>query len=135
MNIQRYFLAVIVSFIVMGFAGFGGSVIFAEQLSSFIAISRGMEGNAVLMPYSMLGYLIITAIFTYIYIVGRDAGKIAEGLKFGAMFGVMMSGISLINYSILPIEISAMVADMIINIVVYTIGGVVIAMLYKPKVE
>gem|GEM_PF-3826445 len=29
MNVQRYFLAVIVSFIVMGFAGFGGSVLFA----------------------------------------------------------------------------------------------------------
>lgn len=135
MNVQRYFLAVIVSFIVMGFAGFGGSVLFAEQLSSFIAISRGMEGNAVLMPYSMAGYLIITAIFTYIYIVGRDAGNVAEGLKFGAMFGVMMSGISLINYSILPIEISAMVADMVINIVVYTIGGATIAILYKPKME
>lgn len=135
MNIQRYLLAVIVSFIVMGFAGFGGSVIFAEQLSSFIAISRGMEGNAILMPYSMLGYLIITAIFTYIYIVGRDAGNIAEGLKFGAMFGVMMSGISLINYSILPIEMIALLVDMVINIVVYTIGGAVIAMLYKPRME
>lgn len=135
MNMQRYILATIVSFIVMGLAGFGGSVLFAEQLSSFIAISRGMEGNAVLMPYSMLGYLIITAIFTYIYIVGREAGDILEGVKYGAMFGVMMSGMSLVYYSILPIQVSALIADSAINIIVYTIGGATIAFLYKPKPE
>lgn len=135
MNVQRYVIAVIVSFIIMGFAGFGGSMLLAEQLSSFVAISRGMEGNAVLMPYSMLGYLIITAIFTYIYIVGRQAGDIAEGLKFGAMFGILMSGMSLVYYSILPIEIDALIADVVINIVVYMFGGATVALLYKPKAE
>lgn len=133
MNIQRYILAVVISFIVMGFAGFGGSVLFAEQLSSLIAISRGMEGNAVFMPYSMFGYLIITAIFTYIYIVGREAGDLIEGVKFGTMFGVMISGMSFVYYSILPVEINALIADVIINIIVYCIGGIVIALIYKPK--
>ena len=135
MNIQKYIISVVVSFVVMGAAGFGGSVIFANQLASFIAISRGMEGNAVMAPYSMVGYLIITCVFAYFFIIMRDTGDIKEGTKCGLLFGVMMSGMSLVYYSMLPIELPALIADMMINIIVYTLGGIVISLLYKPKSE
>ena len=80
----------------------------------------------------MGGYLVVTSVFCYIYIKGREAGDIIEGLKFGAMFGVLMCGISMVNYSTFPFEMMGMGADMIINIIVYSAGGVTASVVYKP---
>ena len=52
--------------------------------------------------------------------------------KFGAMFGVLMCGISMVNYSTFPFEMMGMGADMIINIIVYSAGGVTASVVYKP---
>jgi len=133
MNKVKYTLAVIASFIVMGIAGVIGAAVAEDQMASIMEISRGEAGNAAMLPYGLLGYLLITIFFTYIYIVGRESGDIKEGAKFGAMFGVMMSGMILVNYSIFPFTATALVADMLINIIVYIFGGITISLIYKPK--
>lgn len=130
MQNKTYWFSVIAAFVAMGVVAAGLSVVAAEQLASIMPISRGEE---MLFEWQMAGYLTITLIFCYIYIKGRESGQWQEGAKYGAIFGVMMGGVSMLNYSILPIEMSAMVADMIINIVVYTVGGIVTAVIYKPS--
>ena len=84
----------------MAIAGIGLSIAAAEQLSSIMAISRG-EKN-MLMEWQLGGYLLITIIFTYIYVKGRESGGWQEGAKYGAIFGLMMCGISMITYSMFP---------------------------------
>ncbi|MBT5187413.1 MAG: hypothetical protein HOM01_11430 [Kordiimonadaceae bacterium] len=132
MNMNRYIIAVVASFIVMGIIAFGLTTLMADQLASVFALSRGPEGMAEMGGWSMGGYLVVTSVFCYIYIKGREAGDIIEGLKFGAMFGVLMCGISMVNYSTFPFEMMGMGADMIINIIVYSAGGVTASVVYKP---
>ncbi|MDG1857788.1 MAG: hypothetical protein P8I94_01715 [Emcibacteraceae bacterium] len=133
MNMVKYTLAVIASYIVMGIAGVIGAAVAADQMISIMDISRGEVGNAEMLPYGLLGYLLITIFFTYIYVVGRQAGDIKEGAKFGAMFGIMMSGMVLVNYSIFPFTATALIADMLINVFVYILGGITVSLIYKPK--
>ncbi len=135
MNISRYLIAVVVSFVVMGVVAFGGMTLGATQMSSLMAIARGPEDLAAMTGWGMAGYLIITAIFTYIYIKGREAGDAIEGAKFGLMFGVLMSGAGMVGYSMLPYEMTALVADTVINLIVYTLGGITVALIYKPITE
>lgn len=130
MQNKTYWLAVIAAFIAMGIVAVGLSMAAAEQLASITAISRGA---AMLFEWQMAGYLLITAVFCYIYTKGRESGGWQEGAKYGAIFGILMCGISMLNYSIFPIEMSAMFADMIINVIVYTIGGIVTSVIYKPS--
>ena len=135
MNMSRYLMAVVVSFVVMGVVAFGGMTLGANQMSSLMAIARGPEDLAAMTGWGMVGYLIITAIFTYIYIKGREAGDAIEGAKFGVMFGLLMSGAGMVSYSMLPYEMAALVADTVINLIVYTVGGITIALIYKPAAE
>jgi len=130
MKNKTYWFSVIAAFVAMGIVAAGLSMVAAKYLASIMLISRG---EAMLFEWQMAGYLLITSIFCYIYIKGRERGGWQEGAKYGTIFGVMMGGVSMLNYSILPIEISTMVADIIINIIVYTVGGIVTAVIYKPS--
>ena len=131
MQNKSYWFAVIGSYITMAIAGIGLSIAAAEQMSSLMAISRGEE--SMLMEWQLGGYLLITIIFTYIYVKGRESGGWQEGARFGALFGLMMCGVSMINYSLLPIEMAAMIADIVLNIIIYAIGGITVAVIYKPE--
>jgi hypothetical protein len=132
MNIKKYCLAVVAAYIVMAICGIVGSILAAEQLASFAKIGRSDAELMEMMPLSMGAYFVITAIFCYIYVKGREAGDIKEGAKFGIMFGILMSGMAWVYYSALPYEMPALIADNVINIVTYAIGGIVVSLTYKP---
>ncbi len=117
---KTYWFSAIVAFVAMGVVAVGASMVAQDQLASIMAISRG---EAMLMGWQMAGYFLITAVFVYIYTKSRQEGCWQEGARYGAIFGLIMCGVSMLNYSIFPIEIAAMVADIIINIIVLPWAG------------
>lgn len=132
MNVKSFIYAIIASYFAMAVAGIVGDLATKEQMASLIAISRGEEGMGAMMAWMLLGYLISTIVFCYIFIKGRNKGGIGEGIKFGAIFGVGMSGAILVNYSMFPYEMIAMITQVVLIILIYIIGGIVASLVYKP---
>lgn len=132
MNIKRYWLSVVASFVAMAIAGMVSSMIFMEQLASFASIGRSVGEVMDMMPLMMAAYFVITMVFCYLYTILRKSGDIKEAIKIGLLFGIMISGITWVNYSMLPFEMPALIADNLINLFTYTVGGIVVSVIYKP---
>ena len=132
MNVKSYVFAVIASYFAMAIAGVVSDLATREQMASLLMISRGEEGMAAMMGWMLFGYLVSTILFCYIFVKGRDNGGVGEGVRFGAIFGVAMCGPILVNYSIFPYEMIAMVTQAVLTVLIYIIGGIVASLVYKP---
>lgn len=132
MKNKTYWFSVIASFIAMGVVAFGTTMLAGSQMQSMMALGRPEAEMMSLIWVQMLGYFVITCVFVYIYSKGRESGSWQEGVRYGAIIGVLMCGVSMWSYSVYPWELQTLYADMIINIVVYTVGGIVTALIYKP---
>lgn len=126
---KTYWFSVVASFITMGVVAMGMSTVLMDQFASLMAISRGEQ---VLIEWQMGGYVLITLVFVYIYAKGRENGGWQEGGRYGITMGLLMCGVSIFYYSALPLTLDTLMADMVINIVTYTAGGIVVSLLYKP---
>ncbi len=133
MTNKHYWISVMAAFIGMGFVAAGLVSIFQEQMASMTAIGRSEEAMMSLMWVQMLGYFVITCIMVYIYSKFSQNDGWITGARYGGLIGLLMCGVSMLNYSMYPIELQTLYVDMIINIIVYTIGGIITALLYKPK--
>ena len=132
MTNKSYWLSVVAAFIAMGVVAATLVMLFGTQMASVMAAGRPMEEMQALMPWQMGGYFLITCVFAHIYSKGLEGGGWKEGMRFGALFSLIMCGVSLLNYSVYPWEFQAMLADTFINVVFYTVGGIVVGLIYKP---
>ncbi len=128
----KYWLAVVAAFVAMGAAAQGLLFLLGGNMSSMTAIARPEADMMRLFWVSLVGYFVITCAMTYIFTKGREGGGWMEGARFGAVIGVMMCGMSMWMYSVYPWELPAFYTDMFMNVVVYTVGGIVISLVYKP---
>ncbi len=128
----RYWLAVVAAYVAMGAAAPVMVMLLGDQLASQAAIGRPEADLMRLFWVSLVGYFVITCVMVYIFSRGREGKGWMEGARFGALIGLMMCGTSMWMYSVYPWELPALYTDMFINIVVYTLGGIVISLVYKP---
>ncbi|MEZ5759200.1 MAG: hypothetical protein R3D86_13350 [Emcibacteraceae bacterium] len=132
MNNKSFILTVIASYVVMAIIGIITDMATRAQMASYYAIGRSEMEMAAMMPWMLIGYLITTIVFCYFFVKGREGGGIMEGIRFGACFGVMISGTILVSYSALPFDMTALITQVVATIVIYMIGGAVAALVYKP---
>lgn len=85
-----------------------------------------------LMGWAAGGYVVITAIFCYIFVKGREGRGWQEGLRYGALVGLFMGCMSIVNYALLPIELIAGITGLVQSVIIYAGGGIVTALIYKP---
>ena len=133
MNTKSYGIAVIATYVVMSILGVASSMITMEQMASYIAIARPEAELMAMAPWMYVGYLIVTVIFCYIYVKGRESGGWIEGARFGLLFGVLMSGISMVMYSALPVDMTALITEIIVTLIIYTVGWITVGTVYKPS--
>lgn len=132
MNSKSYIISVIATYVVMSILGVASQMVTMEQMASYVPLLRPQAELVAMAPFMYIGYLVITIFFCYIYIKGRETGGWMEGLKYGVIFGLMMSGMSLVVFATLPIDMSALITEIVVTIVIYAVGGITTALVYKP---
>jgi hypothetical protein len=115
---------------VYGFVVYGN--LLTGQFAQFPGVYRPPEDMSY-MPFLMLGVLVAAIGATYIYAKGYEGGSgVAEGARFGAVIGVFVVGISIINYAVLNIGRRLAVGMALAGFVEWVLLGVVIGLVYKP---
>lgn len=132
MKNKYYWFAVIAAYIAMGIVAPGLLVLLGSNMESMSAIGRPQAEMMSLIWVQLVGYFVITCVMVYIFSKGREGGGWMEGARFGVLIGLMMCGVSMWMYSVYPWELPAFYTDMFMNLVVYTVGGIVISLVYKP---
>jgi uncharacterized membrane-anchored protein len=117
----------------MTIVGIIGSMLWMEPLQSFVALGRPEDELSQMMPLMFVAYVIMTILFGYVYIQMRKDGSIIEGTKIGAVFGMIISCITWVYYSMLPFEIPAVLVDNVIKITSSISGGIMFSVIYKLK--
>ena len=94
------------------------------------------RADAILDPPNMvfitLGILIYALIMAYMFPIGYKGGSaVSEGLKFGAVIGVLITvPMTFIKMGLMSASATPEILDAIYQIVEKSIGGIVIAMVY-----
>ena len=131
MNIQRYLMASVAVFVVFGIVFVGAATtVFADQFAA-IAQSFGMSDEPTWV--SWLGRVLLTLVFCYIFIQGREGKGLAEGARYGLLIGLLMLGVDLDWYGYKDIGLTNGIAGWVTGIVAYVAGGVTVAAIYKPE--
>lgn len=131
MNIKKLVLAIVAAYVAMSILGFGSDVLLADYTPMMKALGRqgaDLEGH---MMWMMLGYLIVTAVFCFLYAHHHEGKGWVEGARFGLYIGVMMSGITMVMYAVLPMDGMESLLSAIVGIVIYVVGGIVTSLVYK----
>ncbi len=131
MNAKKFILAGISAFVVM----FLLSGIFHQVLAGDFYRSLPFGTDEPNMAYLAVAYVLITLIMTYMYPKGveESGSKITQGLKFGALMGLMYAGP--MNFILLAISPETPSIYPFVecgwHMVEQGIGGIVLAYVYK----
>ena len=84
------------------------------------------------LVFIAIGYLFYALIMAYMFPIGYKGGSaVTEGMKFGAIIGVLITvPITFINMGLLSADAAPALVDTIYQIVEKSIGGIVIAKVY-----
>ncbi len=135
MNTQRYVLGSLVVFLFYSIA---------EWLFHSICLKGWYEEGEVVMRaggafggdfvWLVLGSLIMTFGFCYIFTYGYQNRGIGEGLRYGLIMGTTFGlATGLIRYAIFPIPAKLAVAGIIGHRIEMVIAGMIFAALYSPS--
>ena len=81
-----------------------------------------------------MGSLVFAFLFVLIFTKGYEGKGLLEGIRFGLLLGVLMSGVTILQqYVVYPVPFSLAVQWCVYGIVQYLIYGTIAAFLYKPK--
>lgn len=100
------------------------------------AMAGVYNANAILdepnLVFIAIGYLFYAFIMAYMFPIGYKGGSaVSEGLKFGAIIGVLITvPLTFINMGLLSASAGPALVDAIYQIVEKAIGGIVIAKVY-----
>jgi len=133
MNMKRLLLAIVAAYVAMSILGIATEVLLADFTIQMKAISRmgaDLEAHAMWM---YLGYFIVTILFCYIYAHHHEGKGWQEGARYGLLIGLMMSGISMVMYATMPFDGTEVFISALAGVVIYTVGGIVTALVYKNE--
>ncbi len=97
---------------------------------------RPMDEMNRLMWAMWVMYLVNGLVLPFLYSKGYEAGKsaIGQGLRFGAVIGVMMStGMSLGTYFMIAVPGSMAAAWFVVGMLQFILVGIAIAFIHQPK--
>ena len=134
MNFKRLVIAIVVIYFVSyGIAMLYSEVIFADQFDEFNGLMRPGAQSGIYMIAMLAGYLVMTCLFCFIFTKGYENKGLAEGLRYGLLIGVLLAAVDW-NYGIsLPLSMGLVVLNTILSIIIWTVAGLILAAIYKPK--
>ena len=132
MNVKKYIIAGIVVFIIFQLSGF---VIHNIMLQDTYQKLHNLW-RPDMMAYMWIMYitsLIVSFIFTYLYIKMDKKGGLIQGLIFGTIVGLFMNVGIFNQFAIYPLPFYLVVQWFIYEMISYVICGAIISFVYKYK--
>ena len=126
------FVAVYVLTNAMGFLIHG--VMLSDTYDALAAVFRPKEQMDSMMWIMMLSGAILLFIFCYIFTQGREGTGVMEGVRYGALIGVLLAlPTSVDAFVIYPITEQLAVIWFVSTVVSMMIAGAVFSAIYKPS--
>ena len=133
MNIKRYLIAsiaVFVAYVVINFIIH--SVILMGTYDSLKGIWRPdmMEKMWVVWIVN----LVFAFLFTYIFTKGYENKGWLEGIRYGLLIGLLVSGVgAFTQYAVYPLPLTLVIQWFVYGLIQITICGIVAALIYRPE--
>ncbi|HRZ28037.1 MAG TPA: hypothetical protein P5346_10855 [Spirochaetota bacterium] len=131
MNIKRFAISSVVVFLlIMGMDQIIHGIILGEIYRSLSSIWRP---DMMDFMWIMLATSAVLSIgFVYIFIKGRENKGIAEGVRYGAVMGLLFCGTGSFNqYVIYPVTLSLAVQWFVFGLIEFIIAGIAVSIIYK----
>ncbi len=130
MNIKRYLIAVLATFVAVFATDFIiHGVLLTDLYMKTAQLWRPQEEY--LMSYMFISQLTFTAVFVFIFTRNFEGKGIGEGLRFGFYIGLLFATMNIGMYSYMPIPCSLIVAWIVASIAKGLITGAVTSLVYK----
>src|SRR5690349_5132627 len=117
-----------------------GGIVFAitplaDEFRKYPLLYRTQESMKTVMPFGLAGMLVSMVALAILYArVYRGGSRFIEGASFGALIGVFAVGSFVLhNYVNLNIGLKLTLEQSVAYLVQWTIVGVVIGLIYRPK--
>lgn len=134
MNVKRLVIAIVVIyFVAYAIATLYSEVIFADQYAAFNTLIRPGAQSGGYLAAMLLGYLVMTSLFCYIFTRGYENKGLAEGLRYGLLMGVLLATVDLYYGLLLPVSTTLIVLNTLLSIIIWVVAGLILAAIYKPK--
>jgi hypothetical protein len=138
MNYTRLALAsvaALVAYMAVGGLIFGAIPSLKDEFLKYPNVYRSQEGQISHMPAGMAAMLLSMVALVVLYAKFFDGGSgLVEGAIFGALIGIYAIGSFVVhNYVNLNIGLRITVASAIAYFIEWTVVGIVIGLIYKPR--
>jgi hypothetical protein len=132
MNVKRFIIAIIGVFIMYQVLNFFiHGPILGSKYMDFPDVWRADMMSKMWIMY--ITNLVMSILFVYIFIKGYEGKGIAEGIRFGFIIGLLMSGIGAFNqFVIYPVPLEFAIQWLLYGTLQFMICGIVTALIYKP---
>jgi hypothetical protein len=138
MNLSRVALAGFAAWVVFCIVGFVAHAVLMNDLYMAHSVIMRPEADAnARLPLAFAVALVGFFAFSYAYAKGYEGGKgVQEGLRFGVLVGVMLIAFVVVwDYMTYPLSRTFFLAMVIDYIVEFAIYGVVVGLIYRPRVR
>lgn len=134
MNIPRLAAGIAAVYLVIwGVAAFLHMVVFAAQFAEYQSVMRPADDMSAVMLWVLLAHLVQVGAFAVIFVKGYEGRGIMEGVRFGILGGLLLGATELVWALALPLSLSTAFLSFATSFVMWLIGGVLLALIYKPK--
>ena len=93
---------------------------------------RPKEEMGQFMPWMMLGKILWSGAFSYLFLTGCYGKGLNAGIRFGALIGLLFAAHNAIMYAVEPYPAALSISWSIGNIVEFGIAGAVLGLINKP---
>lgn len=134
MNITRYIVAVVVIYFVSyGIATLVSEVIFAGQFDAFNAVMRPDAQSGLYLVAMLLGYLVMTCLFCFIFTLKYENKGLTEGARYGVLMGILLASLDWVYGISLPLPLSLVVLNSLLSLCIWIVAGLILAAIYRPR--
>jgi hypothetical protein len=132
MNWKRFFLASLVIFVVVqGMEFVINNVFMKSAYESLKSLWRPDRMSKMWVMY-IIGVL-VSLLFTYIFIKGREGKGIAEGVRYGIIIWLFVAvPMNLSMWVLLPIPYLVIFRGTLFALLEMLVAGILVAVIYKP---
>ena len=132
MNWKRFFVASLVTYVVVQAIDFIVNGVFMKSaIESLKGLWRPNMAGRMWLIY-VFGVL-VTLLFTYIFVKGREGKGIAEGIRYGVIMWLFVTvPMNVSMWVLLPISYTIILRWMIYGLLEMLVAGILVAVIYKP---
>ena len=133
MNVARGALSAIAVFVFIFIYEwlFHGQFLMADYTAT-AALWRGQAEMMANMGWLSLGQALFAVLFAVIFTKGYEGRGVAEGIRYGFLIGLLLTGPTLVRYAVEPIP-ATLAIKWILGGLIEAIGsGIVAALVYRP---